>query len=322
MFPRVTGRGPIRGSSASLLLLVLAVLAGCSGQPARPRASTLDERHSQRRAAVHRRRRRQLGVAVAPSSARPRGRAAGPRSSAAPRRADARRRSASARGPAAGHHLPVPPAGRPQAALRPAARRRTSAATSTPSTRRAPRTARATAASPPSPCATTSRRAGESLAAFIASNPAGTKGDRRVLCMRPGTQEIGQLNGLKAWSTLTPRGEADGTKQPVVLNGNIALQSPGATVEDVRVVGCWRQGGCSDEPRQGDRRARERRATQPPRHHPEGRPQPRRDPVRADRLVEPGRPRDARVLEDPLLRVGVVGQPRARASTARTRSGR
>ena len=85
----------------------------------------------------------------------------------------------------------------------------------------------------------------ESLASFIAANPAGTKGDRRVLCLRPGTQEIGQLNGLKAWSTLTPRGEADGTKQAVVLNGNVALESPGATVEDVRVVGCWRQGGCS-----------------------------------------------------------------------------
>jgi hypothetical protein len=85
----------------------------------------------------------------------------------------------------------------------------------------------------------------ESLASLVASNPAGTKGDRRVLCLRPGTQEIGQLNGVKAWSTLTPRGEVDGTKQTVVLNGNIALESQGATVEDVRVVGCWRQGGCS-----------------------------------------------------------------------------
>ena len=31
MFPRVSGRGPIRGRYACLLVLVLAVLAGCSG---------------------------------------------------------------------------------------------------------------------------------------------------------------------------------------------------------------------------------------------------------------------------------------------------
>ena len=54
------------------------------------------------------------------------------------------------------------------------------------------------------------RRPGrESLAAFVASKPAGTAADRRVLCLRAGTQSIGQLNGLKAWSTLTPRGEAE-----------------------------------------------------------------------------------------------------------------
>lgn len=89
--------------------------------------------------------------------------------------------------------------------------------------------------------------ASESLAAFVASNGAGTAADRKVLCLRQGTQSIGQLNGLKAWSTLTPRGEADGTKQPVVLEGNIALEQRGATVEDVKIVGCYAQSGCATD---------------------------------------------------------------------------
>jgi hypothetical protein len=89
--------------------------------------------------------------------------------------------------------------------------------------------------------------AGESLSAFVASNPAGTAGDRRVLCVRQGSQSIGQMNGLKAWTTLTPRGEADGTKQPAVLLGNIALASRGATLEDLSIVGCYRQSGCGTD---------------------------------------------------------------------------
>ena len=84
----------------------------------------------------------------------------------------------------------------------------------------------------------------ESLAAFVASNPAGAASDQRVLCLRQGTQSIGQLNGLKAWSTLTPRGEADGTKEAAVLNGNVALVNRGATIEDVKIVGCFAQSGC------------------------------------------------------------------------------
>jgi hypothetical protein len=87
--------------------------------------------------------------------------------------------------------------------------------------------------------------ASESLAAFVASNPAGTSGDRRVLCLRAGAQSIGQLNGLKAWSTLTPRGEADGTKQAVMLIGNLGLGNRGTTVEDVQIVGCYAQSGCA-----------------------------------------------------------------------------
>ena len=87
--------------------------------------------------------------------------------------------------------------------------------------------------------------ASESLSAFVASNPAGTQADRRVLCLRQGAQSIGQLNGLKAWSTLTPRGEADGTKQIVVLNGDVGLGSRGATLEDVKIVGCYAQPGCA-----------------------------------------------------------------------------
>jgi Right handed beta helix region len=86
--------------------------------------------------------------------------------------------------------------------------------------------------------------ANESLASFVASNPAGTQADRRVLCLRAGTQAIGQLNGVKAWTTLTPRGETDGTKQIAVLNGNFALQNRGITIEDVKVAGCYAQSGC------------------------------------------------------------------------------
>jgi hypothetical protein len=86
--------------------------------------------------------------------------------------------------------------------------------------------------------------AGESLSAFVASHSAGSAADRTVLCVRQGTQSIGQLNGLKAWTTLTPRGEADGTKQPAVLDGNIGLGNRGATLEDLRIVGCYRQAGC------------------------------------------------------------------------------
>ena len=244
MFPRVTGRGPIRGSSASLLLLVLAVLAGCSGHTGK--ASSVSSTSATLNGA------RQCTAAVDGNWAwqwRQLGTSAWKSGGASQQRCS----SAS---------------GRPQAfSFRPAGLQ--------PDTtyqyrllvdprlpcdlQRAPNecrdvypvdstgTANGTRYSSftTQPVCDDVQAAGESLAAFIASNPAGTKGDRRVLCMRPGTQEIGQLNGLKAWSTLTPRGEADGTKQPVVLNGNIALQSPGATVEDVRVVGCWRQGGCS-----------------------------------------------------------------------------
>ena len=87
--------------------------------------------------------------------------------------------------------------------------------------------------------------ANESLSAFVGSNPAGSPSVRRVLCLRQGVQEIGQLNGLKAWSTLTPRGETDGTKEIVVLNGNLGLGNPGAAVEDLRIVGCYAQPGCT-----------------------------------------------------------------------------
>ena len=66
-----------------------------------------------------------------------------------------------------------------------------------------------------------------------------------MLCLRGGAQHIGQLNALKAWSTLTPRGEADGTKQAVMLIGNLGLGNRGATVEDVQVVGCYAQSGCA-----------------------------------------------------------------------------
>ncbi|MEA2417978.1 MAG: hypothetical protein QOE60_184 [Thermoleophilaceae bacterium] len=85
----------------------------------------------------------------------------------------------------------------------------------------------------------------ESLAAFVSSNPAGTAADRRVLCLRQGTQTIGQVNGLKAWSTLTPRGEVDGTKEPATLYGDIALANRGATVEDLKIAGCYAQSGCA-----------------------------------------------------------------------------
>jgi hypothetical protein len=81
----------------------------------------------------------------------------------------------------------------------------------------------------------------------VAANPAGTATDRRVLCVRQGTQSIGQLNALKAWSTLTPLGEPDGTKQPVVLNGNVGLVNRGTTIEDIKIVGCYYQAGCDTQ---------------------------------------------------------------------------
>jgi hypothetical protein len=84
----------------------------------------------------------------------------------------------------------------------------------------------------------------ESLAAFVGSNAAGNPLRRRVLCIRQGTQDIGQLNGIKAWTTVTPQGEADGTKQAAVLNGNVALDNPGAAIEDVRILGCYGSPGC------------------------------------------------------------------------------
>jgi hypothetical protein len=86
--------------------------------------------------------------------------------------------------------------------------------------------------------------ANESLSAFVGSNTPGNAFRRKVLCVRQGTQNVGQLNGIKAWTTLTPRGEADGTKQVVVLNGNVALDNQGATIEDLMVIGCYRSAGC------------------------------------------------------------------------------
>jgi hypothetical protein len=83
----------------------------------------------------------------------------------------------------------------------------------------------------------------EPLAAFVRTKP-GTPTARRVLCLRGGTQDIGQLDGIPAWTTLTPRGEGDGTKQMAVLNGNVALDNRGAALEDVKVVGCYASPGC------------------------------------------------------------------------------
>jgi hypothetical protein len=87
----------------------------------------------------------------------------------------------------------------------------------------------------------------ETLKQLVDSNPAGTQADPRVLCLRAGTQAIGQINAIKSWTTLTPRGEADGTKQSVVLNGNLGLVNRGAAIEDVKVVGCYYQPGCDTQ---------------------------------------------------------------------------
>ena len=87
--------------------------------------------------------------------------------------------------------------------------------------------------------------ASESLRAFVASNPAGTKADRRVLCVRGGSQQIGQLNAIKPWTTVTPKGQPDGTKQSAVLYGNLGLDQPGVTLEDLRIAGCYRQAACA-----------------------------------------------------------------------------
>jgi hypothetical protein len=85
----------------------------------------------------------------------------------------------------------------------------------------------------------------ESLRAFVGSNPAGTKANRRVLCVRGGSQQIGQLNAIKPWTTITPKGQGDGTKQSASLYGNVGLEQPGITLEDLRIAGCYRQASCS-----------------------------------------------------------------------------
>jgi hypothetical protein len=244
MFPRVTGRGPIRGLYACLLVLVLAVLAGCSGHTGK--ASSVSASSATLNGA------RQCTAAVDGSWVwqwRELGTTSWKSGGVSPQRCSSA-------------------AGRPEAlSFRPAGLQpdttyqyRLTADPKLPcDLQRAPNECRDVysvdstgtvngtrySSFTTQPVCDDVQGASESLASFIASNPAGSQADRRVLCLRPGTQEIGQLNGLKAWSTLTPRGEADGSKQPVVLNGNIALQSPGASVEDVRVVGCWRQSGCS-----------------------------------------------------------------------------
>jgi hypothetical protein len=84
----------------------------------------------------------------------------------------------------------------------------------------------------------------EPLAAFLRSNGPGTPSARRMLCLRAGTQDVGQLDGIPAWTTLTPRGQADGTKEVAVLDGNVALDNRGAALEDVKVVGCYGSPGC------------------------------------------------------------------------------
>jgi Right handed beta helix region len=244
MFPRVTGRGPTRGLYACLLVLVLAVLAGCSGHTGK--ASSVSASSATLNGA------RQCTAAVDGSWVwqwRELGTTSWKGGGVSPQRCSSA-------------------AGRPEAlSFRPAGLQpdttyqyRLTADPKLPcDLQRAPNECRDVysvdstgtvngtrySSFTTQPVCDDVQGASESLASFTASNPAGSQADRRVLCLRPGTQEIGQLNGLKAWSTLTPRGEADGSKQPVVLNGNIALQSPGASVEDVRVVGCWRQSGCS-----------------------------------------------------------------------------
>ena len=49
----------------------------------------------------------------------------------------------------------------------------------------------------------------EALSAFVASNPAGTPSDRRMLCLRVGDQNIGQVRTGSRPGRATSRGEAD-----------------------------------------------------------------------------------------------------------------
>ena len=67
-----------------------------------------------------------------------------------------------------------------------------------------------------------------------------------MLCVRAGTQEIGQLNGIRAFTTLTPKGKANGTDDPA-LNGNVGIEQPGVTLEDMRIAGCYSQAGCGND---------------------------------------------------------------------------
>jgi hypothetical protein len=86
------------------------------------------------------------------------------------------------------------------------------------------------------PCDDT-QGASETLAAFIASNPAGTSGDPQLLCVRGGTQTIG-LVAPKAYQTI--KGVSDNT-----LRGNVNIANTGVTLEDLKLEGCFATAGCS-----------------------------------------------------------------------------
>jgi parallel beta-helix repeat protein len=77
----------------------------------------------------------------------------------------------------------------------------------------------------------------ETLATFLSSNPAGTAGDREILCVRGGSQSIANASP-RAYQTLV--GASSNT-----LNGDFSLSADGVTLENLNIVGCRYATGCA-----------------------------------------------------------------------------
>jgi hypothetical protein len=84
----------------------------------------------------------------------------------------------------------------------------------------------------------------ETVNEFVASNPAGSASDRRVLCLPGGTHPLDAdaLDVTEDYQTLTaaPMGDGSGRRQVVELEGDVGIAGAvGVTLTDLRIVGCW-----------------------------------------------------------------------------------
>ncbi len=266
--------------------------------------------HAEGRAPLRRRRRRPLAVAVAPARQRRlERRRRGP--GGLPRRDPLHPVLAGAPEPAPGHLVPVPAGSRRRPAVRPRQAghllRRAHAR---------PRRARSTGTSydtfTTQPQCDDVQGPAESMAAFVASNPPGNAFDRRVLCARQGTQEHRPAQRHQGLDDAHPARRARRHQAAARPQRQRRAAEPGRLDRGRPHRRLLPAGRLRHRTRQDDRRARPRRGAQPPRRHAAPRPQRRRPPVRARRRPEPAHRRAHRVLQDPLLRERVLGQPRAR----------